>query len=116
MGAVKTKVAKQLHDAILHEDIERIKVILEKYPDGANYPLSDGKTNPMCRAAYLGKKDIILLLLKYAADVNLPSKQSGNTPLMWACWRNNVEMVNFLLDLGAEIHIINFTNDNALDV
>ena len=116
MGAVKTKVAKSMHAAILHDDLDKLKEILDKYPDAANCSLSDGQTNPMCRAAYLGKQDIALLLLKYNADVNFPSQKSGNTPLMWAAWRNKVEMVNFLLDLKADPEIINHKGDSPLDV
>ena len=75
MGAVKTKVGESMHSAILHDDLDKLAEILQKYPEAANYPMSGGMTNPMCRAAYLGKQDVAKLLLQYHADIDLPSKK-----------------------------------------
>jgi ankyrin repeat protein len=54
----------------------------------------------MCRAAYLGFKNIVALLLAHGADINIRSSD-GRSPLMWAAFRNNVKMAEFLLDSGA---------------
>ena len=35
---------------------------------------------------------------------------------MWAAWRNKVDMVLFLLEHDADINILNYDGDNALDV
>jgi len=72
MGAVKSKVAKNLHSAIKKDDIERAKRILEQYPDACNYPIHQGMTTPMCRVAYLGKLEMAELFVQYNADIDLP--------------------------------------------
>ena len=74
MGAVKTKVAKNLHSAIKKNDIERAQMILSKYPDACNFPVHQGMTTPMWRVAYLGKKEMADLFLKFQADIDLPCK------------------------------------------
>lgn len=56
------------------------------------------------------------LFVSQGADIDLPCKKNGNTPLMWAAWRNNVEMLEFLIEKGADIHIVNFKGEDALDV
>ena len=53
MGAVKTKIAKNMHSAIKKNDIERVQKIIEKYPDSVNFPIHNGNTTPMWRVAYL---------------------------------------------------------------
>lgn len=116
MGAVKTKVAKNMHAAIRKNDIERARMILEKYPGSANFPIHNGNTTALCRATYLGKKEMAQLFLEFDAKINEPSKRDGNTPLMWAAWRNNTEMINFLLEKGADISVLNNEGDNALDI
>ena len=116
MGAVKSKVAKNMHAAIKKNDIERGMKILEKYPDAANYPIHNGMTTPMCRVSFLNKKDFAALLLKNGADIDFPSKKDGNTPLIWAAWRNNTDMVEYLIENKADINIKNHDGDNALDI
>lgn len=56
------------------------------------------------------------LFVSQGADIDLPCKKNGNTPLMWAAWRNNIEMLEFLIEKGADIHIVNFKGEDALDV
>lgn len=70
-------------------------------------------TNPLCRASYLGHKNICTILLKYGADINIKYDNSrilycyfnrssdGRTPLMWCAFRNNDDLAKYIMDNGA---------------
>lgn len=69
----------------------------------------------MCRCAYLGRQNIIMLLLKAGADINTKS-DDGRTALIWAAYRNNESLVTYLVDEGAKIDIEDNDGANALDI
>lgn len=89
--------------------------MLKKHPKLALCEFYGGTTNPVCRATYLGHRNIVSLLLKYGADIN---KRSGDqrTPVIWAAFRDNVQMLQFLVDNGADITLVDKDGNNALDV
>lgn len=69
----------------------------------------------MCRASWLGYRNIILILLKSGSDVNQPSAD-GRTPLMWACAKGDVKTVQLLIDNGAALDAQDKDGLNAFDV
>jgi len=70
--------------------------MLKDNPQLALCDFYQGTTNPICRATYLGHRNIVSLLLKYGSDINRTSSDQ-RTPLMWAAWRDNSEMIMLLL-------------------
>ena len=105
-----------LVDAILADKEDKLDKYLELNPDKVNSPLMEGNTNPICRASYLGKRNIIAVLLKHGADIDIRCGGKGNTGIMWAAWRNYTKTVEFLISEGADLKVQNFDGDNALDV
>lgn len=89
--------------------------MLKKNPKLAICQFYNGVTNPMCRATYLGHRNIVSLLLKYGADVNVRS-QDAKTPLMWAAWRDNVSMIELLLEHKADVYMTEKEDWNCLDI
>jgi len=89
--------------------------LLKDYPQLANCTFYNGTTNPMCRATFLGHRNIVSLLLKYGADINARSSDS-RTPLIWAAWRNNVEMLDLLLQHNPDLTCVDNSGWNALDL
>ena len=69
----------------------------------------------MCRASFLGHKNIILLLLSHGADINIRSSD-GRSGLLWAAYRNKIEVMELLLDNGADLHLEDNKGWNALDI
>lgn len=75
----------------------------------------NGTTNPVCRATYLGHRNILSLLLKYGADIN---KRSGDqrSPVIWVAFRDNIPMLEYLIENGADVNLIDKDGNSALDV
>ena len=115
MGIVESRRRDAFLYCILAGKEGQVEYMLRQYPQLANIALYSGNTNPMCRAAFLGRKNVIALLLKHNADINVSSGE-GNTPLMWAAWKNNVRLIDFLVISGAKIDKVNVEGLNALDI
>ena len=107
---------QKLIDTILSGDEEKLDKFLLQNQDIVNSPLMGGNTNPIWRASYLGKRNMIAILLKHGADVNIRCGGKGNTGAMWAAWRNYVKTIEYLQAEGADLKITNFWHENALDI
>jgi len=92
-----------------------VKQLLEEHPDYVNTPLCNGSTNGICRASFLGYKNIVNLLLKYGADINLRSS-NGRSPLIWAAFREHLDLIDLLLDSGADTSIRDQDGLDAFEV
>lgn len=89
--------------------------MLKKNPKLANCEFHAGATNPVCRAVYLGHRNIVALLLKAGANVNAKS-DNGRSALMWASWRDNIPMMELLLQHNADTQAVDNDGWNALDL
>ena len=89
--------------------------MLKKHPKLALCDFYGGTTNPVCRATYLGHRNILSLLLKYGADINKRSADQ-RTPIIWAAFRDNIAMLEFLHDNGADLTLVDKDGWNALDM
>ena len=92
-----SEVKRRIWDVITANDSESFKIILKKYPDFVNVPISnDRKSNAVTRAAYLDRPHILAVLAGFGANLDLPA-ESGVTGLMWAAARNNIESLKILI-------------------
>ena len=67
----------------------------------------DKKLSPLLVATFLGKIEVIhLLLSNECLNINLASENEGYTPLMVALYNGHYEVTKLLLDKGADINII----------
>ncbi|CAD8083796.1 unnamed protein product [Paramecium sonneborni] len=74
----------------------------------------DQKISPLICACYLGRLEIVKLLLSnQQVDVDLASMDSGQTPLSIAAMTGNYEILKILLDAGAEVNKPNIFNQTA---
>lgn len=118
MGASSSKDSWQqrtLCDLIERNQAARLEEFLKENPGLANSKLCGESTNTMCRATYLGYKNIVLILVKHGADVNECSS-NGRSPLMWAAYRNHVHIMDYLLENGADATIRDSTGLNAFEM
>ena len=104
MGGSQSRLVNEFLEAILCGRDGKVSKMLKKYPKLAQCEFYNGTTNPMCRATYLGYRNIVALLLKYSADVNVRSSDQ-RTPLHWATFRDNTAMMQFLIDNGADMSL-----------
>jgi hypothetical protein len=116
MGSSDSSLKDNFHFAIASGSEGKVNALLNKHPELRDAELVDGVTNAMCRAAYLGHKNVLAILLKHGADVNKISKNKERTPLHWAVCRNDPKVVHFLLESGADGEIIDGDGYNAMDL
>ena len=107
MGLSNSKdsnLQKQLLDCIEKNQDGKLSAFLEEHPEMVNSKLCNNSTNTMCRACFLGYKNIVIILIKKGADVNQCSS-NGRSPLMWAAYRNHAHVIDYLLENGADTEI-----------
>ena len=115
MGSVESKKRNQLTDLILTGREGQIKNLLRDYPQIASMRLYNGVTTPLCRATFLGRRNVVALLLDAGAKIDETSAE-GNTPLMWAAWKKHQNLVEYLVISGAALELENQKGMNALDL
>lgn len=115
MGSAESRAVNTFLEAIVCGRDGQVAKMLKKHPKLATCEFYNGTTNPMCRATYLGHRNIISLLLHNGADVNKRSSDD-RTPLIWAAFRDNTQMISFLLDHNADVSCIDKDGWNALDL
>ena len=115
MGSGDSKNRDYLTDLILTGREGQIKNFLKEQPELANARLYDGLTTPLCRATFLGRRNVVVLLLDAGASINEASSE-GNTPLMWAAWQKHGPILEYLTISGADLQVVNQKGMNALDL
>ena len=73
MGSSESREVSYFLEAILCGRDGTVARMLKKNPKLAICEFYGGTTNPMCRATYLGYRNIVSLLLKYGASVDKKS-------------------------------------------
>tara|TARA_B100000927_G_C16474482_1_gene472837 strand:- start:1056 stop:2717 length:1662 start_codon:yes stop_codon:yes gene_type:complete len=102
-----------LMNAIMNEQTEIAKMILEKEPD-VNIRNIIGLT-ALSQASLIGNTEVVKLLLEKGAFVNMKDKY-GSTALMGASEGGHTETVLLLLNHGAYINARNKYGDTALNL
>src|SRR5665213_1074223 len=92
----------EIHDAALHGDLGKVKVLLKANPDLVFSKDSGGDT-PLHLAAMKGQKDVAELLLANKPDSNA-TYTDASTPLPLAAMSGYTAVVELLLALAADIN------------
>lgn len=104
LGFLETP-SEQMHLAMWPGNVERVEILLQKYPGLVSSTNIVGDT-PLHEAAYYGHCDIIKLLL--AAKANVRSKdRDGRTPIFNSVLNRYVGATELLLKNGADINARN---------
>jgi hypothetical protein len=106
-----------LLDAIQKNEVAKVNEIVKVHTTTiVNCKLVSGKTNPLCRAAWLGHQDIVQILLKYGAEIDTPSFD-GKTAVMWSAIRHNMEMAVYLSEeCKADLQLRDNAGFNVFDI
>jgi hypothetical protein len=70
MGNEQSRQEGYILEAIICGREGQCAKLLKKNPKLALCEFYNGTTNPVCRATYMGHRNIVSLLVKYGADIN----------------------------------------------
>ena len=115
MGALKSRIQDQFLDSLIRNSDKEVYEMLKKYPQLANQPLHKATTNPICRASYMGYRNIVIILLENGADINMRSSD-GRTPFMWAAFKGDLKLIDLLAERGSKIELEDENGLNAFDL
>jgi ankyrin repeat protein/ketosteroid isomerase-like protein len=112
IAAYSANKAQELISAVLNDDIEKLRWLLEV---GADPNTKDPQTglNVLMLAACKGTPHSVALLLEHAADVNVTDERAGSTALHKACQGGNVDVCRKLLDAGAFVDSVSSTTGHT---
>jgi hypothetical protein len=92
-----------LHWAILYENVELAKVLIE---GGAKLNVQNlDKQTPLHWAVYHEIEEIVKMLIDAGADLDIQDAIERNTPLHLATLDGNIEIAKMLIDAGADLNI-----------
>ncbi|XP_067653399.1 cyclin-dependent kinase 4 inhibitor C-like [Haliotis asinina] len=99
---------RDLYDASMRGDLERVKRILAAGNVDINY--RRWSVTPVMAAIQKGHRDVVEFLVGRGADVSLVDRD-GNNVLHYACYDGDVETVKLILDL--DVVDVNARNNNG---
>lgn len=99
-------------DAVITNDVDALRTLLQAFPAYANAVDDDGITVLMV-AAQRGRVEIIEILCRADASVNAQS-QDGMSAFMFAAAHDQVDAMETLLDYGPEVEATTAAGNNAL--
>lgn len=111
------KLAKEkLFHSIDANNRADVRIVLNKYPHLINEYFDSKKSSmPLIRAVWLGKKEIVDLLLEFGADPNL-SLNNGFNSLFVAASRGHTKIIELLIQKGCPLDVADNLGFSPLDI
>jgi ankyrin repeat protein len=111
------KLAKEkLFHSVDANNMADVRIVLDKYPALANEYFDEQKTSlPITRACWLGRKEMVELLLERGADPKAPIKNGFNA-LFVAAQRGHAEIISLLIARGSPVDIADDRGFSPLDI
>lgn len=98
----------KLTNAIKNGDVEEVRNLLAEEVDieeEVEYDNRDLYGSALAWASYLGKLELVQLLIAAGANINKQDGMKERTPLMWASTNGHLDIMRELLAQGAEMEV-----------
>ncbi len=102
---IKNGVEETIYVASARGDVDSVKALLRKDPNLISAFSSNDGWGALHWAAYMGRLDVIKLLLENGADVNIRNGANNITPLFWAVHTGHLDAAKLLVEKGADVKI-----------
>ena len=99
--------------AIMDNDLNRVKTLVEEHPDIVHVTNTAGE-GPLYMATYFGHLPIIEYLVESGADIDQKETRNGWTALNIAVYRGHTNVVEYLINAGADWNITTKHGDTPL--
>ncbi|MDQ7815473.1 MAG: ankyrin repeat domain-containing protein [Melioribacteraceae bacterium] len=99
ISAITNIKAQEIFDAVKNNDLDKVKLLIEKEPDLVN-ARDPNEQSPLHYAVQKSNPDIIKLLVVRRAAVDIKNKM-GLTPFYYAASSGKKDIINYLLAKGA---------------
>lgn len=112
---IKLAKEKLFHsiDANNHADV---RIVLNKFPNLINeYFDSEKSSLPIVRAVWLGRKEMVELLLEFGADPNISVKNGFNS-LFIAARKGHTDILELLIQKGCPFDVADNMGFTPLDI
>ena len=112
---INANIGEQLFRAARSGNVDRLKSILDKYPDQINAPGNSYGSTALQAAVWYSQPLAVNELLRQKANVNA-TNAFGITPLHDCAQRGTAEIAQLLLDHGADVTLRNRAGQTPLQV
>ena len=112
--SINNVFSQEIFPAVMHGDLDRVKILIEEHPEWAN-ATSWGGWTPLHRASQFGHGDIVGFLILKGSHLEAKT-DLGMTPLYAAIMGQKSEVVKQLINKGADVFAVRNEGETMLHI
>ncbi len=112
--SINNAFSQEIFPAVMHGDLDRVKILIEEHPEWAN-ATSWGGWTPLHRASQFGHGDIVGFLILKGSHLEAKT-DLGMTPLYAAIMGQKSEVVKQLINKGADVFAVRNEGETMLHI
>lgn len=100
-----TQQSSKLFEGVISGDIELVRSELKNPDVKIDQQDSNSGATPLCSAVFLGRSEIVEMLIEAKADVNVPNK-TLSSPLHISAFMGRSKIATMLVNAGADVNLL----------